>query len=124
MRDSIDVRLQSIEWNFYVFTLLRQANWGRAAPDWQASQPDAFAFNHFDNLIRRRAETIDDSAWPMDFDVRVSRLSHSEMNAQIVLGDVAAAAAYLVHLPVTGCRAINPGSNTRTIRFHPDGLHF
>src|SRR5262249_31178663 len=87
------------------------------------SQPKAFAFNRFDDLIRRRGETIDDAAGPMDFNVRLRRRSNSEMNAQIVLGDVAAAAAYFVHLPVTGCRAINPRADTRTIRLHADGLH-
>src|SRR5262249_7628065 len=57
------------------------------------------------------------------FNVRLRRLPNSEMDAKIVLRDVAAAAADFVHLPVTGRRAINPRPDTRTIRFHPDGLH-
>src|SRR5260370_34512864 len=60
----------------------------------------------------------------MDFDVRVFRSSQSEMHTQIILGDVAATAAYFIHLAVTGPRAINPRSDARAIRFHADSFHF
>src|SRR5215475_13040284 len=52
------------------------------------------------------------------------RLAEAEMRPQIVLREVTAAATNFIHLaaPFSG-RAVNPRSDTRAIRVHPNGLH-
>src|SRR5262245_43112918 len=60
----------------------------------------------------------------MNLYLGAGRLAESEMRSQIALREVAAAAPDFVHLAAPfSCRAVNPRSDTRAIRLHPNGLH-
>src|SRR5262245_12539671 len=63
------------------------------------------------------------SARPEDFDtLDFRRGADSEMQAHIILGDVAVAAAHLVHLLQPGGHHGDAGANAVAVRFSSDGL--
>src|SRR5579863_1383948 len=93
---------------------------------------NSLPFFHVDKLIHLDVlQRIDLSAGPADLkQIYLLSLANAEVNTQIVLGDVAAAAAYFIdlrmrlRLPRHSRDAPNPRADAAAIRLHSDRAHF
>src|SRR5436190_1050076 len=97
---------------------------GRLRPE---ENPDAssFPFHHFVNLVHCQSwQSVDVSAWPTDFNIRLLRCAETEMDAQIILRNVAAAAANLVHLAMLAGCADDARTNAGAIRLCANAFQF
>src|SRR5712671_2555009 len=92
---------------------------------------NAFTFFNVNQLVGLHIfQRVDLSCWPANFqNLRLVRFAQAEVNAQVVLRDVAAAAANLVNLLMRlrfirrTAKAAQPRSNTAAIRFRSDSAH-
>src|SRR5579885_3457655 len=84
---------------------------------------DALALdNRIDSVARQPGQFIHDSAGPVHLDVGPVCLSEAEVHSQIVLRDIAAAAANFVHLSPRAGHAVNPSPDSRPVRFRSEAL--
>src|SRR5215472_9799926 len=77
-----------------------------------------------DNPVGGRPDMIDLTAGPAHFDVRFRCCSETEVHTQITLGNITAAAANFIHLPVSaGGNAVHARSDAGAVRLYSDSLH-
>src|SRR6266516_3384331 len=85
----------------------------------------SFPFHHFVNLVHCQSwQSVDVSAWPTDFNIRLLRCAETEVDAQIILRNIAAAATNLVHLAMLAGCADDARTNAGPIRFCANAFQF